>query len=274
MAKIHTQEYNRLERVLAIAGLAVIFLAVITTLFGAWNNRRFILEPLDIIYYYRYLVLLGSGFIIGYVLLHLKKPKMHLNSSIFISIVYGLLAFIIFNLLDVLRVIWVNPITALPYAYPWGKIFFLGSPIIALLILFVVALIVTRKTSATNRILSWIVFLAFIAQQASLVIFAMANASHAVSVYDSLWVMLLSIITTPLFIAAISYALLGNVKDILDRAFYSSIIGTICAVVSIVVWEFRTNPEANATEVFGIIVTICTFASMAILVWFARRAVR
>jgi RsiW-degrading membrane proteinase PrsW (M82 family) len=97
---------------------------------------------------------------------------------------------------------------------------------------------------------------------------------HAEFSYDFLWIALLGLLTTPLVIAAIVYALLGNIKSVLARAFYSSVIGAIYAAATPVIWEFRTNAESHATMVFGIVATITTLAAIVILTWLARRTVR
>jgi len=42
----------------------------------------------------------------------------------------------------------------------------------------------------------------------------------------------------------------------------------------IVLWEFRVNPEADATTIFSGVVNIIMYVAIGFLIWRARRAVR
>jgi hypothetical protein len=268
MAKKLPRQYNKLEKVLTTAGVILLGVTLIATVFGLWQNYRFISDGIDVVYYNRYLLILGGGFLVGYLVSRMKQPKAPPSFS---GVVYSLFAYIIFNLLDMLRTLMANPIGTLDF--PWGKIIFEGLPILVVAIVLIFALFLIRKASDTHRTLHWVVVLAFIVQQVSSLVLILALYG-SVGSDGPLWANLLTIITTPLFVAVISYLLLGRVKGFLGRAFYASLIGTFFGAISLVVWEFRTNPEADATQIFSVAVFIAVIVFTALVIWRARRAIR
>jgi hypothetical protein len=269
MTKNAQSPYKRLEQILVVAGIAAIGLATIANLFGAWNNRSFISDPLDVIYYYRYIILLGGGFAIGYALSRLRQPKKQPGSALFYGIASGLLVFILADLLDVLRILIVNPLFT--PSYPWGKFIFIGTTLIALLLLIIISFFTSRKAPTANRSFIAIVISTFILGQASIIALGFVQSSDALITEQSVWILLLGIVTAPLFIAVASYSLLNNIKEFSLRAFYATIIAALYSVILMTTWEFRTNPEAGATETFGLIVTVFSFASVAIILLCARK---
>ena len=274
MIEKRIEKHNNLEKILTTAGLSLLGLTLLATIFGVWKNWSFVTNPdpiLNSIYYCRYLLLLGGGFMIGYAFVSLARDKKQPVARIFNAVVYGLLAFVIYNLLDVLRVLVRDIFGTLPY--PWEKILFMGGPIIALLVLLGIAIIIKSPTLPHLRLKRTFVVL-FVVQQISTVVLALSNNfGNTVPPYGSLETLLIGVITLPLFIAAVAYIVLNNVKGRLTRAFYSSVIGVIYAAVSIIVWEFRTNPEAGATTIFSIIATIASLTAAALVVLYTRKAV-
>jgi hypothetical protein len=273
MAKKLPQKYDKLDKVIIIAGLTLLIITIIATVFGWSQTHLFQPDAIDLVYYSRYLVILGGGFLIGYLISRIRQPKASRSAISFIGIVYSLLAYSVFILLDMLRVLVVNPIGTLPF--PWGKVVFEGLPILAIVIVIILALLLIRRTPGTSRPLHWAVVMTFVAQQLSFILLTVIpyGGGEAIS-STTLWAVLLGIITTPLFVGVISYLFLGKIKNILTRTFYAALIGVLFEALSIVVWEFRTNAEAAASEIFGMAVFIGVLVFTAVVIWRAHRALR
>lgn len=267
MAKKYKDKYPHLEKTLTVAGVMLIFFAITATLFSAWNNRGFVYEPLDIVYYLRYLLILCGGYFIGY-MLQSKKPR---DLFVFNGVSYSLFAILTFFSLDFIRIPLRNLFGILPY--PWEKIMFEGSPLIALAVVAVIAIILEKYTSAkkSNHIFKWLFIILFIIQQIGMFIYPASISILPQFSLVLLWTILLGIIITPLFIAIVAYLLLGNIKESLSRVFFSSIIGAIYGAAYIVAWEFSINPMAEATNIFGYVAAISVLALTAVLIWRARK---
>lgn len=260
-------KYHHLEKTLTVAGVILILLAIVATLFSAWNNRRFVYEPLDVIYYIRYLLILCGGYFIGY-MCQSKKPR---NLFAFDGVSYSLLAIITFFSLDFIRIPIRNLFGFLPY--PWEKILFEGSPIITLAIIAVIAIIFNKYTPVkkSKHIFQWLFIILFIFQQVGMYVYPASISAFPQLSLVFLLTMLLGVIISPLSVAIVSYLLLGNVKESLNRAFFSSAIGTIYGTTYIIMWEFSTNPMAEATNIFSYVATISALALTATLIWRARK---
>jgi len=270
MVNNHNNKYPRLEKTLTIAGTILIFITIIATLFSAWNNRGFVYEPLDVVYYLRYLLILCGGYFIGYIVRTHKSKKPH-NLFSFDGVLYSLLAILIFFLLDLIRIPLRNFFGFLPY--PWEKIIFEGAPLITLAVVAVIAIIFKKCAflKKSNHKFEWLFIILFIIQQIGMYIYPISISILPQLSLGFLWTIALCIINTPLAVAIVTYLLLGNIKESLNRVFYSSIVGTMYGALYLIVWEFRTNPMADATEIFSYIATISVLVLTAILIWRARK---
>ena len=72
---VNKNKYLHLEKTLTTAGITLIIFAVIATLFSTWNNRGFVYEPFDVVYYLRYMLVLCGGYFIGYMFQPKKSRK-------------------------------------------------------------------------------------------------------------------------------------------------------------------------------------------------------
>lgn len=266
-------KYTHLNKTLTIAGIMLIFLAITASLFSVWHNRGFVYEPLDAVYYLRYLLILCGGYFIGYFFRTHQSKKSH-NLFLFDGVLYSLLAILVFFSLDLIRAPFHNLFGFLPY--PWEKILFEGSPLITLATVAIIAIIIRKYTSVkkSDRVFKWLLILLFIIQQISMCFYPMIISVIPNFSFALLWTIILGMISTPISIAIVTYLLLGNIKESLNRAFFSSLIGTIYFTSYLLIWEFSTNPMAEATEIFGFITTISLLALIVALIWRVRKTVQ
>lgn len=250
-----------IEKVLLFAGLALIVVGCIANLYSTYINMRFINDPIDSLYYLRYIVLLGGGFLAGYLLTRASTNRRFFNGA-----TYAILAAALYLLLDQLRM-FPSDLTA-DLAYPWGKVVFFGMPLVGLMITLAFAAVsrLRMNSPAIGTVTQWTLIVAFVMYQAIL-LFTIVDASNLIS---SLWFILAS----PLVVAGLTYILLKKLPSRLSRLFYSAFIGTFYYMFVMVLWEFRTNSSAEATNLFSAIALIATLIFTALLVWHTRKAIK
>ena len=250
-----------IEKVLLFAGLALIVVGCIANVYSTYANMRFINDLIDSFYYLRYIVLLGGGFLAGYLLTRASTDRRLFNGA-----VYAILAIALYLFLDQLRVLPPDFTASLPY--PWGKIVFFGMPLVGLMIALALAVVSRPKVNSRTigTVTQWVLVAAFIMYQAIL-LYTVIDVSDLNS---SLWF----IIVNPLVVAGLTYALLKKLPSRLSRLFYSAFIGTFYYVFVMVLWEFRTDSSAEATNLFSIIALVIALVFTAGLVWRARKAIK
>lgn len=250
-----------IEKVLLFAGLTLIVVGCIANVYSTYANMRFINDPIDSLYYLRYFVLLGGGFLAGYLLTRASTDRRLFNGA-----TYAVLATALYLLLDQLRVFPADFTTSLPF--PWGKAVFFGMPLVGLMIALTFAVVSRLRMSspAIGTVTQWTLIVAFVMYQAIL-LFTIVDASNLIS---SLWFILAS----PLVVASLTYVLLKKLPSQLSKLFYSAFIGTFYYTFVMVLWEFRTDSSAEATTLFSTIALIMTLIFTAVLVWRARKAIK
>ena len=262
-----------LEKTLTLAGLTLILVGVIANLFSAYVNRGFIHAPIDFLYYFRYIILLGGGFAVGYLLTNKAARSTHYN-RLFIGVGYAVLAMTIYWLFDVARVGLQGPVGHL--TYPWANIVFMCEPVLAVVTVLILATFSQRKSvrSGLNTLTKVALVIAFIVYQ----VYTLASGAYYILIGtaqpDPLWLTIGGYFITPIVIAIVSYALLNGVKRRFDRFFYAALIGAFYSCLTSVLWEFRTDPSNTATNVFGSVVAILTLLFVGVLLWRARKAVK
>lgn len=267
---------THLEKILTIAGLTLIIVGCIANLYGAYSNLRFIHDPIDLIYYFRYLILLGGGFAVGY--LFAKKSTNHKQyNKLFWGVFYAVLAMALYWLFDLARVGFQNSF-GYP-SYPWGRIIFDGIPLLSVIAALSVAYVSQYKSNRSDlsTFAKIVIILSFIVYQ----VYILASGAYflitGTATYDPnmpTWLIIGSYLITPLVIAIVSYALLNNIKKRFDRLFYAVFIGTFYSAFTFVLWEFRTDASYEATNIFSSIVTALTILFAGVLLWRARKAVK
>ena len=256
--------YSGLEKVIAVAGLSAVILGLIANLFGAFENRRFMHNPLDLVYYYRYMILLGGGFVAGL----LFANKTTVLAKIFNGTTYAVLGVLLFTLIDLARLPLGNILGELSY-----KLFIL-APVLALGTLLILAFILQNKFNVISK--SAIVSLFLLSQLLILAnglyyLFIIGAQSHF---QTPIWEILISYLTAPLVIAGVSYLFLQKLNNKFDRIFFSVLIGSLYGIFMTVVWEFRTDPSAAATTNFGYAIAVLSLLYVGMIIWRSRLAVR
>ena len=268
--------YTHLEKILTLAGLTLIIVGCIANLYGAYANLRFIRDPIDIIYYFCYIILLGGGFTVGY-LLTKKSARRTQYNQLFLGVVYAVLAMALYWLFDSVRV----GLQSLfgPPSFPWGKIVFMGAPLLAALTVLVVAYFSQYKPSRSdlNPFAKVAIILSFIVYQ----VYMLASGAYylitGTATYvpnTPVWLIIGSYLITPLVIAIVAYLLFNNIKQRFDRLFYAILIGMLYSSLILVLWEFRTDPASEATNIFSNIVTALSILFVSVLVWRTRKAIK
>lgn len=270
--KKQKKSYSKLEKMFTVAGLGLIIIGCVANIYGAVTNVRFIYEPIDLAYYYRFVILLAGGFAIGYLL-----TKKSVSSKCFAGVNYAILAIALSWLADAVRStvpeLWAN----LPY--PFGKIMFFGMPLLAILITLLVAYFsqYKYKRSEVSKVTKMLIIVAFVISQLHFLVRSIYYLLDGTAILDpnmSFWYIVGSYLTTPIVVAGLSYLSLGTIKKRFDRLFYAVLIGAIYSILSLVLWEFRTDASSEATNIFGSIVALLTLIVAGILIWKARTATK
>jgi FtsH-binding integral membrane protein len=97
--KQKNETFTHLEKIFVLTGLALVIVGCIANLYSAYINMRFIHDPIDLLYYFRYIILLGGGFAAGY--LFTKKSPQH--NQLFVGVGYAVLAITLYWMLDLAR---------------------------------------------------------------------------------------------------------------------------------------------------------------------------
>lgn len=257
-----------------LSGLAVIALGCVATLYSTYFNQRFIHDPIDLLYYFRYIILLGGGFITGY--LFTKKPGSYSYDSLFAGIAYALLAVSLFLIIDTARAGLENSLGQFPY--PWGKLVFMGTPLLSVAVALFAAYLLQHRpnrpeiSTPTKQTL----IVTFILYHAYLLISSLYYLTKGATTYDPttpLWLIVCGYLISPLAIMIISYLFLIIGRRI-DRLFYAVCIGALYSVLTFILWEFRTVASYEATTIFGTVVTTLALGFTGVLLWRMRKAAK
>lgn len=269
--KAKNKKTNHLERVLVVAGLALIVTGCIANIYGASTNIRFIHEPIDSIYYFRYLVLLGGGFAAGYLL----AQKSALYARLFIGIAYAVLAVALFWLFDFARVGLQSAFGMPPH--PLGKIVFMGAPLLFVGIALVVAYVSQYKANreSVSPFTKGAILASFIMYQVGTLASELRYFVVDTATYDPTtpWLALGSYLLSPLAVAIVLYAFLSTIKQF-DRLFYAALTGMLYSTFIFVLWEFHIDPSSEATNSFSSVATTISIVYAGILIWYARKAIK
>lgn len=261
--------YARLEKVLTLAGLVLIVVGCIANAFSAYLNIGFVSQPIDVIYYFRNIILLGGGFAIGYLLTR-KSERITLRDKLFAGVFYAILASSLSWMLDLIR-FGLRNTTDIP-RFPWGWVLFEGIPLIALITTFVLVVVSQRKLnrSAVGAVAKISLIASFVLYQ----LYVLIPSPGADFSNTSVWLTVAGYLTTPLVVAVVSFLVLKNVKILFDRLLYASFIGAAYVILMYALWDFRTDASSEATNVFSIVVTFISLAAAGSMLWQARRAIR
>lgn len=261
MTKKQSSTNLPIEKNLTIAGIALVVLGIFANCIATPNNLQYMYDVLDLGYYYRYVILLGGGFLVG-VGVSLRKSKA-LQDRLFSGATYALIAMSVFMVLDNMRLLTMQDLL-----FPWGKYSFYGLPLAALLLTAVVAFVAERQSkqlSDRTKLVAVALFLFTQLYQLAYTVFYLSQDAQGYS--TDIQSILLSVgyyITHPLVIALAAYLLLGNVKSRLNRLFYSTFIGATATYLMLVLWEFSMDPTVTATNIFSMF-TLVIVALVSVL---------
>jgi len=275
LKKLSKKTLSQSEKILTTAGIIVLALTAVATLFTFMTSHPFIREPIDLGYYARFVITVIGGFGVGLLFSQFNASGKNKKVSVFTGISFGLLTYAIFLLLDYSR-LPLRELFGTP-DYPWGKLLFEGISIAALLIVALVAAVALYRkkaiTTASNRF-KWIFIGVFTLLQIAMFIANGLISTHAEVSAMTFLIGFLALITTPFAIAVITYVALKKISDTVTRLFYAAFIAQLYQVTQLVLWEFRTNPDHQATIVFSFIVGISVFVAAIALIFATHRSLR
>lgn len=253
---IKKQKSISFTKILAVAGLVLVILGCIASIYNALTNQRFIHDLLDGIYYLRFALLLGGGFIAGFLL---TKEKLSIH-KVAAGSFYALFTVTLFAALDSLRLILQRLLGEADFI--WSKVFFEGMPLAALALTLLV-IILSRYTAGKIDSAAKLIFIAaFIANQLFLIVTASIELAWA------------SYLLSPFTLFVVTYLLLLKKQmPVQQRGFIAAFVGVFYYTLPAVLWEFQSNPEADAVQSFAIAILICSISTTLVLLWLVHRAV-
>lgn len=274
MIKKQKNNYLQLEKTLTYFGLGLIAIGIFASLYVTSRNVQYLYDVWDISYYYRYLIVLGGGLLLG-ILVSLRTSRTK-QAQLFTGVSYAILTLAIYQLFDIARLLFFDPVLHLQY--PWGKVFFSGAPVLALIITTIIALLVERTSKQLSKPVQLIIPGSFIVYQIytyAQTFYLLNNKEADLSnVTSPIWVTVASYAANPLIITVIAYLLLHKVTNWKTRLFYSTFIGFIAMYLLYILWEFNMDPTVEASNIFGTIIAAIVAAVSAVMIWRARAAVK
>lgn len=257
----------KIERLFSIVGGALIVLTIIATIISSFANRGFVHDPLELSYYWRHLLLIGGGFAIGYFVPFRRQPKAKLAERTLAGITHGLLAYIVFYILDFTRY-FVTALFGQPH-YPLAKFLFEGLPLTAVLLTLALSFAIfgTKPQLTQTRKMQKIFVAAFVIEEVGVIVTTFLATRYAEISPALIPILLLGIVTRPLFIAGVAFLLLGRIKSRLHRSFYAAFIGAVYFVTTQVIWEFRLNASYDSTIRFSLIAEVVLLFASIFLIW-------
>lgn len=265
MAKKQKLKNNKeSEKTLALAGTLLTILAVVSSIYYWYVNQRFITDVFpSLIYYISYVVIMGGGFAVGYLL----TRKASVTTKLLAGSTYALLAMSLYDLVSAMNFVIGN---AFMVPYPWGAILFNGAPLLALVATIIIGLLVrfsrNSKTQDTLPKRTFIgLFLAAQLYNIGNIIYWAFFATGGEPSDTPLILTIAAYVLNPLTIMVVAYLVLGRIKGKTSRLFYAAFIGSFVEVLSYSLWNFRTDPSADATNVFSEFVVVIIALAVGLL---------
>lgn len=265
MVKKQKDTLKPIEKTLATAGIAIVIFGCLSSIFYWYVNQRFVYEPLSLVYYLNYLIILGGGFAIGYLLAR-KGSQL---GKLYTGATYAFLTMLFYSLTFGVRFIVEGLFGSIPF--PWGRIFFEGAPFIALIITFLVAYFLQfrrRSTSpsiVTMRTFVGIFLVAQLYDIGNLIYWSVTTPNSDST--SPLWLVIGGYLINPLAVALIAFLSFRRVKGTTQRLFSAAFIGTFSYILLYSLWNFRTDATAEATNVFQIVSVVILLVITGGLIW-------
>lgn len=253
--------YPSFEKIILLAGHLIVLLALAASAFSVIHNIRFVYDPFDVINYAKHFVLIGLGFVLGYLLSGYGPVAPTNETKVRSGLQFALLSYVLFVLLDITRVFANNSLLGI--GYPWGKIIFTGLPIFALMLALVIHLLTLKWRAHSHQIASpsFIVVIGlFIATQ----ILWLIDRINILASDEVVWMTLLNAATHPIVVTVVALAVFRRVTSFTERLSYAVAVGLLYMITYSAIWEFRTNPDAEATNMFQLATTAALVAGLAL----------
>jgi hypothetical protein len=276
MVKKQKSKIAPYEKILAKSGAVLVALAAASSIYYLYANRSFVHDLFGLAYYLNYLLILGGGFAIGY-LLSRGTDK---SSKVYIGATYALLAMSLYSLIYVVPFLIDRFYGMLPF--PWGRILFEGLPIFALLLTTLIAYIFQFRpgkglSPQSMKSFVRIFALAQIYSISNLVYWTVMTPSAEVSdqsLQTPLYITIAGYLSNPIVIALAAFLLIGTVKNLSARIFAASFIGAFSSALLYILWNFRTDPSADSINVFQLFVFSITMIATVLLILKVRKAAK
>lgn len=270
-----------LQKVLTVSGLLVIALAIIASIDILITDRPYMHDILDIGYYGRYIVTILGGFGVGFLFSHLSRRRQcnkrfqKSMNPLLTAVTFSLLTYASWILLDLARLPVREMFGDLPF--PWSKAVFFGLPFVTLALISLATSLAFLKgvvVSISQNWLRWLLVGVLASLQLASFI-SLASISSGADYSGVTFVIgIVGFITTPLAVAILAYFLLKKFMSKDVSIFTAATIGLLYQIIRDVSWEFRTNPEYEASLVFSSIVTFAAYVFAVAITFTARYAVR
>lgn len=260
---------SRRQNTFTLTSIAVIVLVCAANLYGAFLNLRFIHAPLDVVYYFRFIALLGGGFAAGY-LLTPKGKKKDQDRRLFAGVAYALLATALYYSTDIVQA-GLRVSSATDPAFQVSRWLFLTAPLIALAITAAFAFFAQYRRRNYDvakgvKVSIATLFAVYFVHILIVNIFMTKFTADA-----TLWQVIGGYLVMPPVIATICYAFLGTVKPRTEQIFYSTLIALLYTTLLMVWPDVRTDASERATMTVWYIALALSLSTTALLVWQARR---
>lgn len=127
----------------------------------------------------------------------------------------------------------------------------------------VLILILSRRSAGQISTFAKTAFVvAFVANQLFLMVTAPVELAWA------------SYLLSPLAVFLVAYSLFGHIKSMLERNFLAAFIGVFYSVLPTALWEFQTDPSADATRPYAVAIIVSTMVATALLALFTYKAMK
>lgn len=269
------QQNTRIEKILTLAGIGLVILGCLASIFAVSTNMRFIHDVFpSSIYYVTNALLLGGGFLAGY---SLTRKASGTQARLFNGVAYALVAFALYFVVDMLRFL-IGYATAGSLEYPGQMLLFHGSPLFALAIATTLAYFTQYRTKSAevSTVSKWTLVTAFVAYQLYAVgtsVYYIATVPQATDAYSAPVLLLITgYLVNSLLIAVVAFLALSKIKTFSQRLFYAAAIGAFSQSLMMVLWDFRTDAALASTQIFEIFVYSIVLIVSALLVLKTRAA--
>lgn len=268
------QQNTRIEKILTRAGIGLVILGCLASIFAVSTNMRFIHDVFpSSIYYVTNALLLGGGFLAGYLLTRKASGK---QARLFNGVAYAFVAFALYFIVDMLR--FLTSFTIGNLEYPGEAILFQGSPLLALAITAALAFFTQYQTKNTevSTVSKWTLITAFVAYQLYAIgtsVYYIATVPQATDAYSAPVLLLVTgYLVNSFLIAVVAFLALSKVKILSQRLFYAAAIGGFSQSLMMVLWDFRTDAALASTQIFEIFIYSIVLIVSTLLILKSRAA--